>query len=130
GLMQKLPNQERLSPALGEMELITNYLDPLLSPPLFHCPDKDKLLVCLNRQDENTVILRPDANMMATTQKAASITLGYVDVNPVDSSMINPELAFDNLVRLGMFKRALMLKKSSKTAIAVQRCTCEIILSI
>lgn len=42
-LIQKLPNQERLS-HVGEMELIMNFLDPILSL-IFHCPDKNRLLV-------------------------------------------------------------------------------------
>jgi hypothetical protein len=116
-LAQKLPNQERLS-HVGEMELIVNFLDPILSP-ICHCPDKNKLLVWLNRQDENTSVLQPDAIMMATPQKTSDITLGYVEVKPNDS-MSNPELAFVDLVRLGAFGRSLMLRKSNRKAIAVQ----------
>lgn len=116
-LVQKLPNQERLS-HVGEMELIVNFLDPILSP-ICHRPDKNKLLVWLNRQDENTSVLQPDAIMMATPQKTSDITLGYVEVKP-DDSMSNPELAFVDLVRLGTFGRTLMLRKSNRKAIVVQ----------
>lgn len=58
-LVQKLPNQERLS-HVAEMELIVNFLGPILSP-ICHCPNKNKLLVWLNRQDKNTSVLQPDA---------------------------------------------------------------------
>ncbi|KAG2218129.1 hypothetical protein INT45_000427 [Circinella minor] len=75
---KKLPNQERLS-YVGEMELIVNFLDPILSP-ICHCPDIDKLLIWLNRQDENTLMLKPDAVMMATPQNTTDITLGYCSV--------------------------------------------------
>ncbi|KAG1441163.1 hypothetical protein G6F56_011608 [Rhizopus delemar] len=116
-LVQKLPNQERLS-HVGEMELIVNFLDPILSP-IYHRPDKNKLLVWLNRQDDNTSVLQPDAIMMATPQKTSDITLGYVEVKP-DDSMSNPELAFVDLVRLGTFGRTLMLRKSNRKAIVIQ----------
>jgi hypothetical protein len=116
-LVQKLPNQERLS-HVGEMELIVNFLDPILSP-ICHCPDKNKLLIWLNRQDENTSVLQPDAIMMATPQKTSDITLGYVEVKP-DDSMSNSELAFVDLVRLGTFGRALMLRKFNRKAIVIQ----------
>jgi hypothetical protein len=112
-LVQKLPNQEYLS-HVGEMELIVNLLDPIC-----HCPDKNKLLIWLNRQDENTSVLQPDAIMMATPQKTSDITLGYVEVKP-DDAMSNSELAFVDLVRLATFGRTLMLRKSNRNAIVVQ----------
>ncbi|KAI7849366.1 hypothetical protein BDC45DRAFT_540098 [Circinella umbellata] len=96
-LIQKLPNQERPS-HVGEMELIVNFLDPILSP-MCHRPNTNKLLIWLNRQDENTLMLKPDAVMMAMPQKTTDITLGYVQVKPKDS-LSNPELAFIDLVRL------------------------------
>ena len=116
-LAQKLPNQERLS-HVGEMELIMNFLYPILSP-ICHCPDKNKLLVWLNRQGENTSVLQPDAIMMATPQKTSGITLGYVEVKP-NNPMSNTELAFVDLVRLGTFGRSLMLRKSNRKAIVIQ----------
>ncbi|CEP15113.1 hypothetical protein [Parasitella parasitica] len=42
-LVQKLPNQKRLS-HVGEMELIVNFLDLILSP-ICQYPDKNKHLV-------------------------------------------------------------------------------------
>ncbi|KAI7849369.1 hypothetical protein BDC45DRAFT_540100 [Circinella umbellata] len=115
-LIQKLPNQECPS-HVGEMELIVNFLDPILSP-ICHRPNTDKLLIWLNRQDENTLMLKPDAVMMAMPQKKTDITLGYVKVKPKDS-LSNPELDFIDLVRLGTFGRTLMLRKSNRKAIVV-----------
>ncbi|KAG0732824.1 hypothetical protein G6F16_013861 [Rhizopus arrhizus] len=94
------------------MELIVSFLDPILSP-IFHRPDKNKLFVWLNRQDESTAVSKPNAIMMATPQKSSDVTLGYVEVKS-DDSMSNPELAFVDLVRLGTFGRTLMLRKSNR----------------
>ncbi|KAL7309080.1 hypothetical protein PS15m_011203 [Mucor circinelloides] len=116
-LVQKLPNQERLS-HIGEMKLIGNFLDPILFP-IRHCPDKNKLLIWLSRQDENTSVLQPDAILMAIMQKTSDVTLGCVEVKP-DDSMSNLELAFVDLVRLGTFSHTLMLIKSNRKAIVVQ----------
>ncbi|KAI7895865.1 uncharacterized protein EV154DRAFT_494002 [Mucor mucedo] len=116
-LVTKLPNFERLRP-VGEMELTVNFLDPILSP-IFHCPDKNKHLMWLNRKDENTLIFRPDATTVAIPQKADIVTLGYVEVKPPDFDS-NPELAFKDLVRLGTFSRRLMLRKNNSTVIFVQ----------
>jgi hypothetical protein len=116
-LVTKLPNFERLSP-VGEMELTVNFLDPILSH-VFHCPDSNKHLIWLNRQDENTTVCRPDAIMVALPQKAENITLGYVEVKPLDVQS-DPELAFMDLVRLGTFARRLMLRKSNRKVIVIQ----------
>ncbi|KAG1126633.1 hypothetical protein G6F42_007635 [Rhizopus arrhizus] len=99
-LVQKQPNQERLS-------------------PICHRPDKNRFLVWLNRQDESTAVSKPDAIMMATPQKTSDVTLGYVEVKS-DDSMSNPELAFVDLVRVGAFGRTLMLRKSNRKVIAAK----------
>lgn len=116
-LVQKLPNQQRISP-IGEMELIVNYLNPILSA-FCHCPDKSKLLFWLNRQDEYTSVLQPDATMVTTPQKTSAITMRYVEAKPNDA-LSNPELAFVDLVRLGTFGLNLVLKKSTKKAVVIQ----------
>jgi hypothetical protein len=90
-LVTKSLNFQRLSP-VGEMELTVNFLDPILSH-VFHCPDSNKHLVWLNRQDDNTTVCRSDAKMVALPQKAENVTLGYVEVRPLDVQS-KPELAF------------------------------------
>lgn len=116
-LVTKLPNFQRLSP-VGEMELTVNFLDPILTH-IFHCPDSNKHLVWLNRQDDNTTVCRPDATMVALPQKAENVTLGYVEVKPLDAQS-DPELAFMDLVRLGTFARSLMLRKSNRKVLVIQ----------
>ncbi|CAO0799915.1 unnamed protein product [Mucor circinelloides] len=116
-LVTKLPNFQRLSP-VGEMELTVNFLDPILSH-VFLCPDSSKHLVWLNRKDDNTTVCRPDATMVALPQKAENVTLGYVEVKPLDVQS-NPELAFIDLVRLGTFARSLMLRKSNRKVLVIQ----------
>lgn len=115
-LLNKLPNLQKLSP-IGEMELTVNYLDPILSH-LFHLPDSNKHLVWLNRQDENTKTCRPDANMVTVPQRSESITLGYIEVKPSDSSDL--ELSFKDLVRLGVFGNHLMLRKVNRKSMVIQ----------
>ncbi|EIE90193.1 hypothetical protein RO3G_14904 [Rhizopus delemar RA 99-880] len=116
-LVTKLPNFQRLSP-VGEMELTVNFLDPILTH-IFHCPDSNKHLVWLNRQDDNTTVCRPDATMVALPQKAENVTLGYVEVKSLDAQS-DPELAFMDLVRLGTFSRSLMLRKPNRKVLVIQ----------
>lgn len=104
-LSSKLPNFEILE-AIGELELTTNFLDPIFSP-LFHNPTVNKHFIWLNRQDENTGGLRPDGVIISVPKKAESITLGYCEIKPQDVEA-NAELAFADLVRLSTFSRDLM----------------------
>lgn len=116
-MVSKLPNFQRLSP-VGEMELTVNFLDPILSH-VFHCPDSNRHLVWLNRKDDNITVCRPDAAMVALPQKTENVTLGYVEVKPLDVQS-DPELAFIDLVRLGTFARSLMLRKSNRNVLVIQ----------
>ncbi|CEG76512.1 hypothetical protein RMATCC62417_11401 [Rhizopus microsporus] len=47
------------------------------------------------------------------------ITLGYAEVKP-DDSMSNPELAVVGLIRLGIFGRTFILRKSNRRVIVIQ----------
>ncbi|KAI9012017.1 hypothetical protein CLU79DRAFT_890826 [Phycomyces nitens] len=69
-LVSKLPNLQWLSP-VGEMEPTVNFLDPILSH-VFHCPGSNKHLLPL---------------------KAENVTLGYVEVKPLDVQS-DPESTF------------------------------------
>lgn len=53
---------------IGELELTTNFLDPIFSL-LFHHPTINKHFIWLNRQDENTGGLRPDGVMISVPKK-------------------------------------------------------------
>ncbi|GAA5796739.1 hypothetical protein HPULCUR_002114 [Helicostylum pulchrum] len=116
-LLNKLPNFERLE-AIGELELTTNFLDPIFSA-LFHDPAINKHFIWLNRQDENTGVSRPDGVMTSVPKKAESVTLGYCEVKPQDVEA-NGELAFADLIRLSTFSRDLLLRKENKKAISIQ----------
>ncbi|KAG1471838.1 hypothetical protein G6F56_001895 [Rhizopus delemar] len=94
-LVTKLPKFQRLS-SVGEIELTVNFLDPILSH-IFHCPDSNKHLMWLNRQDDSTTVYRPDAAMVALPQKAENVTLGYVEVKSSDAQS-DLELASMDLV--------------------------------
>lgn len=116
-LVTKASKFQRLSP-VGELELTVNFLDPILSH-IFHRPDSNKLFVWLNRKDDNTATCRPDATMVALPQKAENVTLGYVEVKPLDVQS-DLELVFMDLVRLGVFARSLMLRKANRKVLVVQ----------
>ncbi|KAI9355210.1 hypothetical protein BD770DRAFT_125741 [Pilaira anomala] len=77
-LLSKLTNFERLE-TIGELELTTNFLDPIFSPPTIN-----KHFIWLNRQDENSGGLQPDEVMISIPKKAESITLGYCEVKAQD----------------------------------------------
>ncbi|CAO3694741.1 unnamed protein product [Rhizopus stolonifer] len=74
---------------------------------------------CLNRQDDNTTVCRPDTTMVALPQKAENATLGYLEVKPLDVQS-DQEFAFMDLVRLGTFARSLMLRKSNRKILVIQ----------
>lgn len=116
-LLSKLRNFERLE-AIGELELTTNFLDPIFSS-LFHDPAINKHFIWLNRQTENTDGLRPDGAIISIQKKAESVILGYCEVKPLDIET-NLELTFADLFRLSILSRDLMLRKEIKKAITIQ----------
>jgi hypothetical protein len=67
-LCSKLPNFQRLE-NIGELELITNFLDPVFSP-LFNDPLINKHFIWLNRQEESTGGLRPDGAIISIPKKS------------------------------------------------------------
>ncbi|KAI8064049.1 hypothetical protein BDF21DRAFT_347011 [Thamnidium elegans] len=116
-LVTKASKFQRLSP-VGELELTVNFLDSILSH-IFHHPDSNKLFIWLNRKDDNTATCRPDATMVALPQKAENVTLDYVEVKPLDVQL-DLELAFMDLVCLGVFAHSLMLRKANRKVLVVQ----------
>ncbi|CAO3666577.1 unnamed protein product [Rhizopus stolonifer] len=115
--LNKLPNFKKTE-EIGEMELTTNYLDPVLSP-IFHNPERNKHLLWLNRKEENTSSLRPDAVMKHYDQKLSGTTLGYCEVKPLDAQN-DVDSLFADLIRLAMFSRNIMLRKDNKIACSLQ----------
>ncbi|KAI9243689.1 hypothetical protein BY458DRAFT_591557 [Sporodiniella umbellata] len=115
--LNKLPNF-RKTEEISEMELITNYLDPVLSP-IFHNPEKNKHLLWLNRKEENTNSLRPDAVIKHYDMKLSGTTLGYCEVKPADVRHDTDSLC-TGLVRLALFSRKIVLRKENNIACTLQ----------
>ncbi|KAI9334334.1 hypothetical protein BD770DRAFT_19056 [Pilaira anomala] len=100
------------------MELTANYLDPVLSP-IFHSPENNKHLLWLNRKEDNTEHLRPDAMMKYFDIKLAGTALGYCEVKPADARNDTDSLCND-LIRLAIFSRNVMLRKVNHLACSLQ----------
>ncbi|KAG1142913.1 hypothetical protein G6F37_007290 [Rhizopus arrhizus] len=115
--LNKLPNFKKTE-EISEMELTTNYLDPVLSP-IFHNPEKNKHLLWLNRKEENTNSFRPDAVMKHYDMKLSGTTLGYCEVEPADAQHDIDGLCTD-LIRLASFSRNIMSRKDNKIACSLQ----------
>ncbi|KAG1047249.1 hypothetical protein G6F43_010293 [Rhizopus delemar] len=115
--LNKLPSFKKTE-EISEMELTTNYLDPVLSP-IFHNPEKNKHLLWLNRKEENTNHLRPDAIMKHYDRKLYGTTLGYCEVKPSDAHNDVDNLCTD-LIRIGIFSRNIMSRKANKIACSLQ----------
>lgn len=117
-LLSNLPNLTPTSP-VGELQLTVNYLNPCLCH-LLHHPEIDKHLIWLNRKDANTCECRPDGILSAIPRRNECITLGYLEVKASDVEQSNPELAFQDLARLGIFSRQLSSRKSNSKVISIQ----------
>ncbi|KAI9247908.1 hypothetical protein EDC94DRAFT_625427 [Helicostylum pulchrum] len=115
--LNKLPNFKKVDQT-SEMELTTNYIDPILSP-LFHIPEINKHLLWLNRKEENTDSSRPDGVMKYYNQKSNGMTFGYCEVKPTDS-LNSIDLLCQDLVRLALFSRNIMLRKTNHISCCLQ----------
>lgn len=73
----------------------------------------------LNRKEENTNSLRPDAVMKHYDMKLAGTTLGYCEVKPADAQHDVDNLCTD-LIRLAIFSRNIMSRKDNKIACSLQ----------
>lgn len=73
----------------------------------------------LNRQEDNTSSSRPDAVMKHFDRKLSGTTLGYCEVKPSDSQA-NVDLLCQDLVRLALFSRNVLLRKDNKIACCLQ----------
>ncbi|ORZ02251.1 hypothetical protein BCR43DRAFT_500330 [Syncephalastrum racemosum] len=93
--------------AVGEFELITSYLDPVLRP-LLHDPDEMRLLRWTNRvctELSNDFSRRPDGTLTLREQFHGASALGFCEVKPADSGQ-NAELCFTDLLRLALFSKS------------------------
>ncbi|KAI8330861.1 hypothetical protein BC941DRAFT_383192 [Chlamydoabsidia padenii] len=115
--VQKLPDYQDSAPP-GEQQLITNFIDPILSP-LFHQPDHNRTFYWLNRTVEDTEILRPDGAMYITEQQHTKRAIGFCEVKAKDNEDNSNGVHLD-LFRLSMFCKDTLDSGLIKTAMAVQ----------
>ncbi|KAG1582409.1 hypothetical protein G6F48_009178 [Rhizopus delemar] len=115
--LNKLPDFESDAP-VGEMELITNFLDPVFSP-VFHSPQKKIALKWLNRNETNTSASRPNGVFSSTSYKhSGAVASGYCEVKPSDVNDFH--LVYKDLYRLAMFSKTMLERKSYQMVICVQ----------
>ncbi|KAI8146763.1 hypothetical protein BJV82DRAFT_665720 [Fennellomyces sp. T-0311] len=117
--ISKLPKTEK-SYVIAETELITNYLDPILSP-MFHDPDSNRLFRWLNQKSsmyEAETNTRPDGGMSLVEQLQDVYALGFVEVKASCSAKKYVMTHMDTL-RLSMFCKTA-LDNNIKCAMAVQ----------
>ncbi|EIE87430.1 hypothetical protein G6F55_011730 [Rhizopus delemar] len=115
----KLP-KKKLDLVVGEQELITGYLDHILTS-LFHNPDEQRFFRWANRKSEEFGQLntkRPDACMSLIENAAGVHALGFVEVKPKDTKDIG--LVKLDLIRLGQFWKDVIDQNKIKSVMAVQ----------
>ncbi|KAI9489606.1 hypothetical protein BDB00DRAFT_842195 [Zychaea mexicana] len=104
-----------------ETELITNYLDPVISP-MFHDPDNNRLFRWLNQKnnaDTKEESTRPDGGMTVVNQLQNVYALGFVEVKAIDACG-NCTLTHMDTLRLAIFCKSTLDKDDVKCAIGVQ----------
>lgn len=73
----------------------------------------------MNRKEENSDQLRPDAAIKYFDSKFRGTTLGFCEVKPSDSQKDVSPLCID-FIRLAVLSRNIMLRKSNQIACALQ----------
>ncbi|CAO3680738.1 unnamed protein product [Rhizopus stolonifer] len=117
----KLPKTKTCS-VIGEAELISNYLDPILSP-MFHQPDNHKLFRWLNKKNKESkkvdIKTRPDGGMSLTEQLHSVFALGFCEIKS-SNAMNRHKLTHTDTFRLAMFCKNAIDDGKIKCTIAVQ----------
>ncbi|KAI9007859.1 hypothetical protein CLU79DRAFT_800452 [Phycomyces nitens] len=91
---------------IGEMELITSILDPVLSPML-HDPDNDMIFKWTNTQVIETEVVngsRPDSNFILYKESSGFCSLGFGEVKSEKHATDTALLAID-LTRIAVFSK-------------------------
>ncbi|KAG0743093.1 hypothetical protein G6F57_010330 [Rhizopus arrhizus] len=115
--VNKLPRSETAH-IIGETELISNYLDPLLSP-MFHQPDKCKLFRWLNQTRNETAKQRPDRGVTITEQMHESFAAGFIEVKSFGMTG-HHFLTHKNTLRLTIFCKETIDRGEVKCTLGVQ----------
>ncbi|KAG2199432.1 hypothetical protein INT47_011544 [Mucor saturninus] len=123
-LINKLPGNILINLAVKEFELITNYLDTILSP-IFHDPQKILMYRWLNKATESSGNRYPDGGSCIVSQRRISCSTGFCEVkadymknNTVDTHLdllrlcIFGKDTIDNEISNGFSKFTIKVPKS------------------
>ncbi|KAI9315731.1 hypothetical protein BX666DRAFT_345518 [Dichotomocladium elegans] len=114
--LNKLPEYGQRT-AIGEQDLIINYIDPIVSP-IFHQPVCSRLFRWLNREVENTEIWRPDGAMVLADQSSTEYAVGFCEVKSDDND--GDIGAHEDLYRLAILCKDAMDKHQINAYMALQ----------
>lgn len=78
-LVNKLPENILINEVVKEFELITIYLDPVLSP-IFHDPQKKLYYRWLNKATESSGDRHPDGGSCIISQRKIGVSTGFCEV--------------------------------------------------
>ncbi|KAI7855260.1 hypothetical protein BDC45DRAFT_506983 [Circinella umbellata] len=116
-LISKLPSY-KTSQTIGETELVTNYLDPLLSP-MFHDPHNRRLFRWLNRKEDVATNQKPYGGMTVVEQMHQVNAAGFVEVKPPESANHHYDTHKDNY-QLATFCKEAIDSGDTKCAMGIQ----------
>ncbi|KAI9323134.1 hypothetical protein BX666DRAFT_1883632 [Dichotomocladium elegans] len=114
--LNKLPEYGQRT-VIGEQDLITNYIDPIVSP-IFHQPVCGRLFRWLNREVEYTEMLRPDGAMFLTEQRSTEYAIGFCEVKSNDND--GNIGTHEDLYRLAIFCKDAMDNDQINAYMALQ----------
>ncbi|KAF7727230.1 hypothetical protein EC973_007843 [Apophysomyces ossiformis] len=119
--IQKLPFTDSVH-EIGEMELITTYLDPVLATML-NRPEKNKYFRWLNQQvieyGAESTNLRPDATMSLDPTKQETYAAGYCEVKPSAAKKRYQDTHLDTL-RTALFCKDALDRGEIRCTLGIQ----------
>ncbi|KAG1452156.1 hypothetical protein G6F46_012261 [Rhizopus delemar] len=107
-LINKLPNKEILDCNIEEQELITSYIDPILSP-ILHRPEGNNLFLCK----------RPDAGCALVYDRRIINYPGFVEVK-AEYKKKNSICLHEDLLRLSLFGMNALEETNAKCILLLQ----------
>ncbi|CAO3701322.1 unnamed protein product [Rhizopus stolonifer] len=117
-MINKLPNQEIIDNDVEEQELITNYIDPILSP-ILHRPEGDKLFLWLNKTALKSYNKRPDAGCAVILKRRVINYSGFVEVK-AEYKKKDAVSLHEDLLRLSLFGINGLEENNAKCILLIQ----------
>ncbi|KAG1497860.1 hypothetical protein G6F47_008206 [Rhizopus delemar] len=117
-MINKLHNQEIIDNSVEEQELITNYIDPILSP-ILHRPEGDKLFLWLNKTTLKTYNKRPDAGCAVIRERRVINYSGCVEVKAKYKKKDSVNV-HEGLLRLSLFGTNGLEENNAKCMLLIQ----------